>query len=261
MGLSQEENVKVQEKLFGDHEAAIYLEDLCTVNHRAYKEENKTSIKRFRELMENGGFVCAEYQALSKMIIGRVEEGSEIKCGEEFYFLKCLPVSGLREVSPSMRLRLLAGAPKKSGLSRWHVIGTRLEDLIRKKIEEGWDWLLPFEQETVCQEFLRRHFKLLYLLLPFGANVGGIDIYGITDKGQKIYSILSHSDDQDKLRAQADKLLPFDGLKVIFCPESEAAFALQKNTDIEFVWTDSTVWKWLNAARNRSYKNQLFAGV
>jgi|GEM_PF-1520911 hypothetical protein len=259
--VSREINTHIQNELFDKSEIAVHHEDFCTLNHRFYKSENQNKIKRFRELGETGGFVCAEYQAINKMLIGKIKPETEFTCSEDFFFLKKLKISAAKEVSPSMRIRLLAGAPRKNGLSKWHIIGDRLDYLIRKRTNEKWSWLLPFEKQTVCQEYLRKHFKLLYLLLPFGGNLEGVDIYGITEKSQKIYAVLSTKKKKNKLSEELSKLSVFDGVKVFFCSrDADVSDLKRKFSDIEFVW-EETVWEWLGAARNRGYKNQLFAGL
>ncbi|MBT3835136.1 hypothetical protein HOF56_02705 [Candidatus Peribacteria bacterium] len=259
--LSVEENMGVQTRLFADSEIAVHHEDFCTLNHRFYKSENQNKIKRFRELGETGGFVCAEYQAINKMIIGKIKPETKFECPKDFHFLKKLKIYGAKKVSPSMRIRLLAGAPRKNGLSKWHIIGDRIDYLIKGKTNEQWNWLLPFEKQTVCQEYLRKHFKLLYLLLPFGGNLEGVDIYGITEKSAKIYSVLSTKKKESKLREELSKLSVFDGVKVFFCSkESDISNLRREFDDIEFVY-EETVWEWLGAARNRTYKHQLFAGL
>ena len=76
---SLEENRKIQERLFEESEIAVHYEDICSLNHRKYQEDNQRKIKRFRELYKEGGFVCAEYPVIKRMRIGVVESGGEFQ--------------------------------------------------------------------------------------------------------------------------------------------------------------------------------------
>jgi hypothetical protein len=257
------DNQKIQEQLFEDAEIAVHYEDICSINHRKYAKDNQRKVQRFRELQEDGGFVCADYPLIKRMRVGIAEPKSEFYCSEEFHFLKRLRLEKSFDVSTNMRVRLLAGAPRQGTLLKWHVIGDRLEHLISGKIEESWEWLLPYEKETVCQEYLRKEFHLLYLLLPFGRALEDIDIAGVTEEGQRIYALLTNEEKEDKLKEKVQDLSRFDGVRVFFCPENESAKKLQREFKgrITFVWSNKTVWEWLSAPRNRRYKEMLFSGV
>ena len=149
------------------------------------------------------------------------------------------------ELTAIQRAIFLVGAPRRATISRWNIIGSRLEDLVKKRKCKDWGSLQPSEQETICQEYLRAKHGLKYLIVPFGRSLEDLDVIGIDGSGHPIAAQVTFSDAVSKLEKKAKVLDAYKGSLFFFSPNS-AHISTLKNTfpQICFVSTDR-VWQWL----------------
>jgi len=166
---TRQQNVTIQQQLFDARTIAVHFDDIGSTQPENYQKGTaRNTMLRFLRLARDGGYICCDYPAIQRMLIAEVVAGAEVIPSSSSPFLKKVVTTNAVEVSSLMRVRLKAGAPRQGTLAEWKKIGSRLEDMLRGKAEKDWQWLLPSEQETVCQEYLRDQRNMKHLLMPFG---------------------------------------------------------------------------------------------
>lgn len=262
---THQQNIDIQQSLFDERAIAVHFDDIPSTKPEDYQEGSaRNTMQRFARLMQEGGYICCDYPAIQKMLIAEVVAGSQIISTSASPYLKKVITTNAVEVSARMRVRLKAGAPRQGTLAKWQKIGHRLENMIKGTVEKAWDWLLPSEQETVCQEYLRSERGLRNLLMPFGRTLEDVDIMGITDNGRMIFAQVTLQTDRSALLKKTEGLNKYEreGACIMFCPKSKAAeiFGTEHSKHVEFVWTED-VWKWLCMPQNKLYFDVLFKNL
>lgn len=241
-----EKNIKLQTQLFEKGQVAVHYQDIASVDLNRYNEYSQKFIRKFVELAKEGGYICANYPPIKRMLIGKVLPNSEIRFDSDSPILKRLTLSEWKPVDQEMRVRFLVCAPTRATLSRWKIIGSRLEDLVKKRRCKDWGSLLPYEQETICQEYLRAKHRLVHLLVPFGRSLEDLDIIGIGKVGDPIAAQVTFTQSVPKLEKKAQVLNAYKGSLFFFSPNSEHLPMFKKKYPrIRFVPTEE-VWQWLN---------------
>lgn len=245
------ENVKVQKRLYKHKEIAIHYEDICDGDPRKYAKRFRKQIAHFNKLADDGGYVCVNFPAIKSMFIGKILPNSKIHCDPTFHYLKRLAVRKVQYVSKDMRIRLLAGAPIQRTVSQWKKIKGKLSAMVEQEWPKpSWDFLLPHEQETICQEYLRRKHQMQYLILPFGRTSEAVDVLAISRSGKSVAAQVTHSDSVSEVRSKVKILNEFHGNLYFFCPWSENIEKIEKQfPKIYFIWTER-VWDWLSNERS-----------
>jgi hypothetical protein len=210
----------------------------------------------FLSLAEEGGYVCAKYPELHKVLVGKVLPKSKIQCDRDFHCCKRLRISSAISIPPVEQARLLAGAPPQTTLARWKAVGERLIHIIEgARGIPKWEWLQPCEQETVCQEYLRAKKYLHHLLLPIGRTLEDIDILGINAKGQRVLAQVKYDGSSAHLTVSARKLARYEGVRFFFCRQPQKVKDMSLQQSITFVPTEA-VAKWLK--KESVYQRELF---
>jgi len=196
-------------------------EDDCeSLNPDDYMSKTaKGAIGCLNKLAKDGGYICAEYRTLKGAIVGKVEPGSSIKLNKEgrwrsqpsrIAVLKTLSLTKIKEIELGMYSKISFGRPIHGTICQWRNVGKRIECLVEgKPLETKLENLPTAQQEVLCSEYLRsaKHGNLPQigsLLLPVGRTLKNLDIVGITQTGEMVYSqvtygSISQSDTQKKL--------------------------------------------------------------
>jgi hypothetical protein len=252
--------------------------DSTSLNPDHYeKDSEKRSIRFFKELADNGGYVWAEtrYRPTAKVGIVKPQEPDFVsavwttstdlryqgKEGSEAT-LKALQMVKVREVPPGDAMSLRAARPPHTTISPWKICDPMLPVLIRRKpVDRIWSNLYPTLQEVACAEFLRHHENPRYptidfLLLPVGKTLADVDIYGVDGHGNKIFAQVTYHKKGTKASKKKEDILRNyrrpGNLLIYFCRCSEPAF----EKDVLFVPVEE-VLEWV--LRNPSISDGLFS--
>ena len=253
-----EENIRLQTQLFERGQVAVHYQDIASADPNDYNEYSQKYIKKFVKLAKHGGYICANFPPIKRMLIGRVRPNSKILFDHKPPIFKRLTLSEWKPVAPDMRVRFLVGAPMRATLSQVKVIRQRLITMVEgRKVKRAWELLLPCEQETICQEYMRKKFKMAYLLLPFGRTLEDVDIAGISANGDRIFAQVKYDGTRRQLTEAATKLLAYPGQRLFFCSRPHYADEFQESFHdaITFVWTQD-VWDWVQS--ESAYSRKLF---
>ena len=240
-------NKKIQQELFDRKEIGIHYEDIASIDPLQYQEKFQRYIRKINEIAKQGGFACANYPLLQKTLIGRIQEGCAVTPDRGATFLKRVKLHAARVLSPSERAVLLVGAPRRATMSRWNIIGSRLEQWVTGQECSDWGSLQPCEQETVCQEYLRAKHGLAYLLVPFGRSMEVVDVMGIGKKGGLIAAQVTYAQSRQKVTEKARSLSTYEGDLFFFCPKTNDTASIRKEfPTMQFIDTNE-VWHWLKS--------------
>jgi len=181
----------------------------------------KRALSSLIRLAKDGGYVVAQYRGIPKLVVGKVEAGSQIVLeksiwhaphkGQELYpdreaILKAVTYIEICELEPLQQRNALAIAPQLSTLSEWHAIGDKV-----KNLAEGNDLIVGLsdlhfsEQEVLCGEFLRAPSiegvpTLSTMLLPMGRTAKDIDIYGVATDGRRLIAQVKFTHEESHVR-------------------------------------------------------------
>lgn len=233
-----------------------------------YEGTAQSAMRCLKELGDNGGYVWTESRVSGSAKVGIVKPGTDIEVCEAEW---CVPdghdhrATGDRAVLKTLRLAekiatvhpgqamgLRAGRPQQGTIVRWHKCGTRLAAFVRgEQPDRVWDNLSTEQQEAACAEFLRlqRNLpdipKLRRLLLPVGRTLEDVDIYGMDERGRKVFAQVTYLRDQDKKVeykvAQLEKYGPDEASLVFFCRCEEPG----ERGGVRFVSVEGEVMDWV----------------
>ncbi|MBM3227779.1 hypothetical protein FJZ27_02860 [Candidatus Peribacteria bacterium] len=243
----REENARLQNQLCEKGEIAVHYQDIESTDPKFYNKHSQKYIRKFVELANEGGYVCANYPPIKAMIIGKMKPKSKISIDQGLPILKRIKLSQWSPVSKEMRALLLVGAPTRATISKWKIIGKSLEQLVNKKRCMDWGSLNPSKQEIVCQEYLRAKYGLRYLLARVGGSMEDLDIIGISRNGSPIAAQVTFTPSKSKLDKKAKVLNAYKGELFFFSPDTECISLIKKKYPrLHFISTKS-VWQWLES--------------
>jgi len=188
-------------------------EDVTSLISSDYQDVgSRRAINAIVELKTAGGYVCAQYCGMPNLLLGYVPPDSKVelikgKWGTRNEFegrtaiLKSLPLTKVRIVKPVDHAVLIVGRPRQGTLTRWHLAGDTIINLVeRRRVVPTLTHLSASQQEIMCSEFLREpsayHFDLpilRQLLLPTGGTMKDLDIVGIAQDGKRIMAQVTYS--------------------------------------------------------------------
>jgi len=170
-------------------------------------QESRQSVRALVTLAREGGYVCAEHLAehprRERVQVGWVSPGSAVDLLEGRWALDLPPRTAILKTIRLKRAQpleaadaavALVGRPRRGTIRCWHLCKNRIQDIVDGiKRELALGDLMPYEQETMCAEFLRMPEalqlglpRLAHLLLPVGRTMKDVDIIGIGSDGRKI---------------------------------------------------------------------------
>jgi len=186
--------------------------DTTSLNLNDYKQmSSKKAIKALIALSKEGGYVCAEYRTLKGAVIGLVPPKTQVilkegKWGDKNNFqgrnaiLKTLQLTNVKRIEPSKYLDISSGRPRQGTIAIWRSVGNRIESLVENKpLEQILQNLSSTQQEVMCSEYLRSGLdknilpKIETLLLPVGRTLRDVDIVGLDDNNETIYSQVTYA--------------------------------------------------------------------
>jgi hypothetical protein len=214
-------------------------EDCISLNPDDYMNKTaKRAIGCLKKLAEDGGYVCAEYRTLKGAIVGKVEPGTSIELNKEgrwrsqpnrIAVLKTLSLTKIKEIEPGKYSKFSFGRPIHGTICQWRNVKERIECLVDDKpLEPILKNLSPAQLEVLCSEYLRsgKHGNLPQIgsfLLPVGRTLKDIDIAGITETGEIVYSQVTYKN-IDQSKEKLDKLKKYqsnDSHLIFFCDVTE----------------------------------------
>ncbi len=247
-------------------------EDLKSLNPEDYEDSPgartaKASIKCFKELTRDGGYVWAQSRISAVVKVGKVEpqevewfharwrESEDLpdeykRKGGKDALLKVLTLSKVKDIRPGQAMGLRAGRPQRQAISRWWKCRNGLAALVEgEERPREWDNLSPEQQEAACAEYLRLHGRdglprLKRLLLPVGRTLEDVDMYGIDEKGTPVcaqVTFLEKNEGASRSKINALKKYGEDSILVYFCrnPHSD------EEEGIFFVDVEREVRQWI----------------
>jgi hypothetical protein len=216
-------------------------EDNSSLIEKDYPSRGRRPIRALNALAAEGGYVCAEHYGQAAIQVGWVPPGSSIQLvvgkwggASEFpgkrAILKTLPLTKTRVLTPLESVVVLAGRPRMGTLQQWHGCKARIIHLV-EGIQKALalDDLLPYEQETLCSEFLRMPEaelmdlpRMQNLLMPVGRTLKDVDIVGLATNGNMVVCQVTFS----KRIEAAEKVVALKkyagpNRPLFFCNESE----------------------------------------
>lgn len=246
-GWDNEENREIQQQLFDSRQIAIHYQDIPSGDPSRYRKKFQPYIRKLNRIAEEGGYVCANYPALKRTLVGKIKRKSSIVSGSTAPILKKVQLHAVRELSSTQRAVFLVGAPRRSTISRWKIIGSRLKDFVDGRGGRDWGALQPCEQETICQEYLRAKHGLIHLLVPFGRSLEDLDVIGIGKSGNPIAAQVTFSQSSSQLMKKVKVLGAYSGTLFFFSPRSQHLDALKMQyPQIQFISTEK-VWRWFRS--------------
>jgi len=190
-----------------------------------YSGSARKAIRILTELAREGGYVCAEYYPRKECLLGYVAPDSQI----ELVYGKWGKRQGLTDREAALKsivlgkakpfrradLAILVGRPRQGTISRWPSARNLIENLVEgRRINPSLELLSPDQQEILCSEFLRSAAaealglaRLAHLVLPVGRTMRDIDIFGISDRGMRIFAQVTYRSTKQsgaKLKALLD---------------------------------------------------------
>jgi hypothetical protein len=216
-----------------DSTGGVRAEDNRSIDPNDYRR-GKRAIKLLNEMVQYGGYVCAEFSGHSGAKIGLVERGSEIELLEGHWgttlrkaVLKTLRLTKSKILTASEAAVLLVGRPQQGTLNRWPNARDSVRNLVDGLISElSISSLHPFQQEILCSEYLRSDEavsnnlpKLQSLTALPGRTMKDVDIIGITSEGKKFFAQVTHHNVRSadpKIKA-LKKFSPPDQYVILFC--------------------------------------------
>ena len=232
------------ENLWEDNQVAIHYPgiswpppespDSSSINPDDYtKPSEKSAIRCFNRLNEEGGYIWAEYRSKKDIKIGKIIPGSfypdETKWRdiERSAIIKVLQMENVRQLKPTEAMFLKACRPIQGTICRWRKAAGKLDALVEgSRIEMKIKNLTPSQQEAVCSEFLRYQHNesipvLEHLLLPVGRTLKDVDIFGFTKSGKELFAQVTYYSFKDKrIKGKIQSLLDYsfkDSELVLFC--------------------------------------------
>lgn len=176
------------------------------------KKNHKEAMKTLTQLSEKGGYVCAEYRTVDGAIVGKINPETKIKLLEGKWgnrnqqqgrkaILKTLHLEKVKAIPPSEYLIISSGRPRQGTIKVWHNVGERIEHLVEGiPLEPILHNLSTTQQEVLCSEYLRSNLddtnmlpEIQSFLLPVGRTLIDVDILGIDNQGENIYSQVTHN--------------------------------------------------------------------
>lgn len=241
---SDEKNKQIQQELFDRREIGIHYQDIPSSNPLRYKKKFQRYLNKIHELAKEGGFICANFPCLKKTLIGTIRRGS-LMADKGDPFLKRVKLSNARVLSPTERAVLLVGAPRRATMSRWKIVGSRLEDWVMGRKCKNWGSLQPCEQETVCQEYLRAKHGLEHLFVPFGRSMEDVDVIGMKKNGGLIVAQVTYAQSRRTITEKAWSLSTYEGDLFFFCPETDDTTTIRKDFPMLHFIDTKKIWRWL----------------
>lgn len=243
--------------------------DCTSTNPDDYKiPKANSALKIFNNLSREGGYVCAEYRNRDGAVVGTIAPDTQIKLLEgrnntdknRKAILKTLHLVKFRHIETEDYLKISFARPTQGTICIWKKAGNRVEHMVNQTpLEQILDNLSPAHQEVLCSEFLRSGIdphlpKIQSFILPVGRTLKDIDIFGITESGQKVYCQVTH-DSRQHADKKMEKLKPYessDGYTVLFCmntqdytPSSNRVFIYSMQTVFERFTKTSEGKLWL----------------
>lgn len=184
--------------------------DLRTIDPSEYPSgsSDRTAMKTLNTLLQNGGYVWAQYYFTPLVKIGFVEPNTEVEFFDSTWaryesrlgdpaILKAVPMTKVRTIKSGEQMVLRATRPRQGTISRWPSAGQRVEYAVEgRKLELSWKNLSPSQQEVACAEFLREESSQLptlsTLVLPPGRTLKDIDIVGVATDGEKLLAQVTY---------------------------------------------------------------------
>lgn len=214
-------------------------DDCTSINPSDYEEQKaRSALRTLHKLSEEGGYVCAEYRNKEGAVVGIVTPNTPIELFEgkwgtqkdKIAILKTLHLATSRHLDAEEYLKISYARPIQGTICIWKNAGKRIEHMANHTcFEPIFDNLAPTHQEVLCSEFLRsgidpRLPKIQSFLLPVGRTLKDIDIFGITESGQKVYCQVTHK----QLQHAAEKMKNLkiyrsaNSYVVMFCMNNQA---------------------------------------
>jgi hypothetical protein len=199
----------------------------------------KNAMRTLRNLSKEGGYVCAEYRTIKGALIGMIKPHTPIKLLEGTWgtqkerkaVLKTLSLEKVQRIDPENYLKVSFARPIQGTICQWSKAGNRIECLVNgTQFEPTFDNISPVHQEVLCSEYLRSGIDcclpmIQSFLLPVGRTLKDIDIYGVTQAGEKVYSQVTYKNFEQS-HEKLEKLKKYrseNSHVVLFCKSSDTS--------------------------------------
>lgn len=209
---------ETRSNLFAQHRIAIHYPELAdgvlheedneSLDPLRHDRKGRNILRRFLQLGDSGGYICAEYYNQNGWIIGRVDPSTPVEHflgrwrddPERVAVLKTLRLSSWQQITEGIAAPMLVGRPRQGTLNHWKGARSSIQRLLEGRLAiESFDDLTADQQEVMCSEFLRTRpdriglkSPLSMLAVPTGRTMRTVDIYGVCEDGSLIAAQVTH---------------------------------------------------------------------